>query len=339
MTGCDGHSGGPGPARSRVGVCGGPDPARAVSLTDVSTLNDLPAPSGEQWTIAAHGYEATVVEVGGGLRHLTHDERDLVFGYAVEAMADAARGHVLTPWPNRIDGGRYSFDGEDYLLAHTEPGLANASHGLVQWLAWDLVERSTHRLTVGVTLHPQPGWAWTLRVEMTYSLDPDGLTVTPNVTNLSSTACPFGFGAHPYLTAGESSLDDAALTLDVTTQLTVDERLIPTGRETSTHDFSGGLPLEGVSLDTCFTDIGVTDGRWRASVTSGSRTTTLWADASAYRYVQTFTGDGLPEPKNRRSGLAVEPMTCPANAFNTGEGLLTLAPGETWSAPFGITGA
>ena len=63
MTGCDGHSGGPGPARSRVGVCGGPDPARAVSLTDVSTLNDLPAPSGEQWTIAAHGYEATVVEV------------------------------------------------------------------------------------------------------------------------------------------------------------------------------------------------------------------------------------------------------------------------------------
>ena len=141
-------------------------------------------------------------------------------------------------------------------------------------------------------------------------------------------------------TAGAgNSLDDAALTLDVATQLTVDERLIPTGRETSTHDFSGGLPLEGVSLDTCFTDIGVTDGRWRASVTSGSRTTTLWADASAYRYVQTFTGDGLPEPKNRRSGLAVEPMTCPANAFNTGEGLLTLAPGETWSAPFGITGA
>lgn len=315
----------------------------------MSTLDVSPAPSGTQWTISANGYEATVVEVGGSLRLLTHDGRDVLHGYPEAAMADAARGHILTPWPNRIADGRYEFGGEEYLLPHTEPGLGNASHGLVRWLPWQLVERSAHRLTVGVTLHPQPGWAWTLRVEMTYSLDADGLMVVPNVTNLSDSPCPFGFGAHPYLTAGEANLDDVTLTANVATQLTVDDRLIPTGREAAEHDFSGGLPLAGVGLDTCFTDITPdADERWRVSVASVAandvtrpeavrRTTTLWADAQAYPYVQMFTGDGLPAPMNRRSGLAVEPMTCPANAFNTGDGLLTLAPGETWSAPFGIT--
>ena len=49
-----------------------------------------------------------------------------------------------------------------------------------------------------------------------------------------------------------------------------------------------------------------------------------------------FTGDALPEPERRRQGLAVEPMTCAPNAFNSGDGLLTLAPGETFRGQWGI---
>ena len=297
-----------------------------------------PAPSGEQWTIRADGYEATVVEVGGGLRALTHDRHPLVFGYPAEVMADAGRGQVLAPWPNRIRDGRYAFDGSAFVLPLTEPARGNASHGLVRWMPWRLLERSADRLSVGVTVHPQPGWAWTLRVEVTYALDEHGLRVTPSVTNLSSSPCPFGFGMHPYLTAGESTLDDVDLTMSATTQLDVDAQLIPTAREPVAQDFTDGRSLRGIGLDTCFTGLPTgDDGCWRVDVGSGGRTTTLWADAGAFPYVQLFTGDGLPEPKNRRSGLAVEPMTCPADAFNSGDGLLTLAPGRPWSASFGIS--
>ena len=319
-------------------------------------------PSGMQWHIRASGYEATIVEVGGGLRALRHDGEDIVHGYAEDTMADAARGHVLAPWPNRIAGGRYAFDGDTYLLPLTEPEHANAAHGLVRWQPWQLVEHATHRVTVGVTLHPQPGWAWTVRFEMTYVLGPDGLTITPRATNLSDTPCPFGFGMHPYLTAGESSLDDVTLTAPLDEALTVDERLIPVGREPASIDFTESASLRGVTLDTCFTGIGARPGsgmpsrpadaapradgaaassndaaRWEVSVSTSSRVTTLWADAREFGYLQLFTGDGLPEPKNRRSGLAVEPMTCPANAFNTGEGLMVLHPGRTWTASFGIS--
>jgi aldose 1-epimerase len=61
---------------------------------------------------------------------------------------------------------------------------------------------------------------------------------------------------------------------------------------------------------------------------------TLWLDDS-FCYVQVFTGDTLP-PAERRLGVAIEPMTCPANAFATGEALKILEPGETWQCQWGV---
>jgi aldose 1-epimerase len=90
-------------------------------------------------------------------------------------------------------------------------------------------------------------------------------------------------------------------------------------------------------LDTAFTDlVRDADGlvRVRLSAPAGPEVT-LWAD-EAYRWIQVFTGDGVPEPLRRRTGLAVEPMTAPPNALRTGEGLVTLRPGERHSARWGI---
>jgi len=47
--------------------------------------------------------------------------------------------------------------------------------------------------------------------------------------------------------------------------------------------------------------------------------------AAAHPYVMVFSGDSLPDV-DRRS-LAVEPMTCPPNAFRTRESLIVLDPG------------
>ena len=57
---------------------------------------------------------------------------------------------------------------------------------------------------------------------------------------------------------------------------------------------------------------------------------------AAYPYLQIFTGDTLPQPERRRTGLAVEPMTCAPDAFNSGEGLITLEPGQSHTAQWGI---
>lgn len=303
----------------------------------IESTADTAHPSGEQWVITHGPWRACIAEVGGSLRTLTHDGEDVVVGYDVDARADAARGHVLAPWPNRIRDGVYTFDGVERQLALTEPARHNASHGLTHWLPWQVVEHSGARLRVAITVHPQPGWDWTLRLETTYSVDDDGLTVTPSAHNLSGSPCPFGWGAHPYLTAGEASLDDTVVTAPVSRRLVTDEQLIPVGIEDADSQLAEGLALQGVTLDTCFTGLPLEDdGRWRVHVTRSERTTTLWADA-AFRYLQLFTGDNLPEPRRRRSGLAVEPMTCPADAFNSGDGLIVLAPGEFWSASFGIT--
>jgi aldose 1-epimerase len=43
------------------------------------------------------------------------------------------------------------------------------------------------------------------------------------------------------------------------------------------------------------------------------------------------------QPEDSEDGfLALEPQTCPANAFNSGEDLIWLESGQTWSASWGV---
>ena len=78
-------------------------------------------PSGEQHEIAYGARRAVIVEVGGGIR-----EYDPLFGYGIDEMSSAGRGQVLAPWPNRIEGGTYEWEGETLQLPLTEPSAGNA---------------------------------------------------------------------------------------------------------------------------------------------------------------------------------------------------------------------
>ena len=71
---------------------------------------------------------------------------------------------------------------------------------------------------------------------------------------------------------------------------------------------------------------------WRIGDGNG-RVVTLWVD-EGYPYLMLFTGDPLPDVDRR--ALAVEPMTCPPNAFRTGESLIRLAPGQSTASTWGI---
>ena len=95
--------------------------------------------TGSQYEIEAGDYRATVTELGAGLRELSFRGRPVIAGYQADELPPAGAGQLLTPWPNRIDGGRYVFDGTEQHLALTEPALGNAIHGLTRWMPWTVV--------------------------------------------------------------------------------------------------------------------------------------------------------------------------------------------------------
>jgi aldose 1-epimerase len=297
------------------------------------------SPSGEQFEIKLDEQRAVVTEVGGALRTYTVGDRSVLDGYGVDEMANSGRGQVLIPWPNRLQDGRYEFDGLEHQVPLNEIGRSNAIHGLVRWVSWSARERDAHRVVVGCVLHAQPGYPFTLDLEIEYSLSEGGLGVGTKATNVGATACPFGSGAHPYLTVGTETVDDVLLRIPAHTVLRADDRGIPVGSapvEGTDLDFRAARAIGAVKLDHGFTDLERGgDGLARVQLNDGAgrQAMTLWVDEN-YPYLMVFTGD-LPDVARR--GLAVEPMTCPPNAFRSGEALVTLEPGESHTAAWGVS--
>ena len=299
------------------------------------------APSGEQIEIAIGDQHAVVVEVGGGLRAYSAGGRQLVDGYGAEEMGSSGRGQVLIPWPNRLQDGSYEFDGRRHQLALNEPEHRNAIHGLVRWAAWTAAEREPHRAVMEHVLHPQPGYPFSLRLSVEYALTDGGLRVRTTATNLGTDPCPFGSGAHPYLTLGTATIDGLMLRAPGRTVLRSDERGLPIGADAVEHtqyDFRTPRPIGATRLDHAFTDLERdAEGLARVELRDPDHGTevSLWVDAS-YPYLMLFSGDTIADVRRRRRSLAVEPMTCPPNAFRTGEALIRLAPGASFTGTWGI---
>ncbi len=298
------------------------------------------APSGEQFTIRHGEMEATVVEVGGGVRSFRDAERDVLEPYAVDALCDGGRGQVLAPWPNRLADGRYTFDGADHQLALTEPAAHNAMHGLLRWQPWRSDGLDSDRVSMTTTLFPTPGYPFLLGMRVDYLLDDSGLTVTTTATNLGDRALPYGSGQHPYLAVGGGVLDECALRFEAETRITTDpERQLPIGSERvaeGAFDFREMRVLGDLAIDHAFTGLARdNDGAaWVHLTGTDGRTVAFWAGAG-YPLVQLYTADTLAPAKRRRS-LACEPMTCPPNALATGDGVIRLQPGQSSSAAWGV---
>jgi aldose 1-epimerase len=270
-------------------------------------------PSGKQYELRFEDQWACAVEVGGGLRAYTVEGKDILDGFEAHEMPRSGRGQVLAPWPNRIPGGEYTFDGETHQLPLTEPSAGNAIHGLVRWSLWTPREHSVDHVVLEHRLYPQPGYPFALHLELEYRLDAGGLTVTATAANTGDRACPFGLGFHPYV-KGAPTVDELVLHVPAS----------------SPADFERPRKIGDTALDTTFTGLERDADRLTRVRVDG---TLVWFDDS-FPYVQLFTGDPLPDVARR--SLAVEPMTCPPNAFRTGEGLIRLEPGERFHGRWGI---
>ncbi len=304
------------------------------------------AATGDQWVIGHGDDRAVVTEMGATLRSFTVGERPLIDGFASDEWSHGGRGQVLAPWPNRLGDGCYTFDGITAQAALDEPAAGNAIHGLVRWVPWRMVARAQNQVTMEYELRPSPGYPFTLRLSVEYRIGRDGLVVTTAAENTGSGNLPFGIGFHPYLTLGASSVDSWRLTVPASSRLISDERGLPVRKGPvggSEFDFSRGRLIGVTRLDTAFCDLR-RDGDGLARVEldlpegsgadGGEGGITLWMD-DHFKYAMVYTGDTLP-PEERRTALAIEPMTCPPDAFRSGTDVAVLAPGARWTGTWGI---
>lgn len=297
--------------------------------------------SGEQVLLHHGRYSAAIATVGAALRELTVDGRNLVVPFEADTIRPVFRGAILAPWPNRIVDGTYTFGGVDYQVPLTEPTRAHALHGLLAWTRWTVGSASESRAVLQTEVVATDGYPFPLDVSVTYELSDTGLTTTVTATNTGRGPAPFGTAAHPYLSAGTGHVDDWTLTLPAASYFEVTgERLLPKDVEPVTaregFDFRAPKVIGGLFVDHAFTELtrsddGVATVELRAPEGTGVQMT--WG--RELPWVQIHTAD-RPEAELNRLGLAVEPMTCPPDAFNSGTDLVILQPGASSSASWTI---
>jgi aldose 1-epimerase len=299
------------------------------------------SPSGQQYVLTSGDQQAVVTEVGAGLRAYTIGERDVVDGFAEDEMCSIGRGQLLLPWPNRIEDGQYEFAGRLHQTPITEPARNNALHGLTRWVNWTAVEQAQDRVLMSLVLHPQDGYPFTLHFDVDYRLSAGGLTIRTSASNVGQQAAPYGAGHHPYLTVG-TLIDQALLKMPALMRLETNDRLIPTGRVLpnggTAYDFLELRPIGSLRMDAGFANlVPDSDGLIRVHLQApgGDPRITLWMEP-AYKFLMVFTPDAIPDRDRRRGSIAIEPMTCAPNAFRSGDGLIVLQPGESWSGSWGI---
>lgn len=294
------------------------------------------SPTGRQITLRHGDVTAQVAQVGASIRSLEVAGVTIIPPYPLDKASPSCSGVVLAPWPNRVRDGIWQDGDTTRALAITEPALNNAIHGLLRFTAYEIEQTSDATATLRAQIVPQTGYPYLLETSVTYALSTDGVTVTHSVTNHSSSPAPFALGTHPFVTIGDVDARDLVLRLPAETYFETDDRLLPIGESPVNGgvDLREGQRLGNVSLDTGFATLHRdADGHVRTTLTApDGRTVTVW-QGEGFDYIQAFTTANYP---GQDLALAVEPMTAPAEAFNTGRGLRHLAPGETWTLEWGI---
>lgn len=297
----------------------------------------MSAPTGDQYLLTRGGSRAAITQVAAALREFSIDGVALVQPYPESSTPPFAAGIVLVPWPNRVADGQWNLDGVQQQLDLTEPARDNAIHGLLRFTGYRVLDRAEASVTLAATVFPQHGYPFHLETTVRYELVEDGLAVTHGVTNLSQRSAPVAIGTHPFLTIGDADPRQFVLTVHAGTRYEVDARLNPTGTVAVGGDFDlrGGRRVTELTLDTAFGDVATVDGVVASLRAADGREVRLLQDDN-HRFVQVFITPHFPKGDGHTLAVAIEPMTAPPNAFNSGEGLKWLEPGESWSVGWGI---
>ena len=316
---------------------------KSGKTTSVEKPPSPPLPlSGKQYEIAYGDQRAVITQVGATLRSYDVSGAPVIDGFSENEICQSAKGQILAPWPNRLRDGKYIFGNKSGTAAIDEPERHNAIHGLLRYYLWDLVTATQNYCRLQCHLAPQPAYPWWLEIQIEYRLTKSGLSVEVVASTPGEETAPFGIGFHPYLSTGRHDLDGCRIMVPASVVLPVDDRMIPEGQHDVTgsqYDLRTPTLIGDMSLDTAYTGLQRdADGMVRVKFepVGAERQVTLWMDSS-FKYVQVFTADTLPNKSERRRMIALEPMTCPANALQTHADIIELEPGKDFHARWGIS--
>lgn len=306
------------------------------------TCTTLPPRTGQQFSISHGDYRAIITELGATLRKLTYRGEDLIVSLGPDDVVSCCHGQILVPFPNRIEAGEYTFEGKTYTLPIDEHERNNAIHGYGYRSYWKLVSLAEDAVTLTWRSPNMAGYPFDIVVTATYSLADDGLHLTVSAFNNGDVDAPWALAIHPWLANGLNGYGDeidghnakCSLTLPGRTHVTVNENLIPTGTEPvdgTKYDLRKDTLLTEQPFDDAWTDLEHdSDGTVTAVFTRADGKKVRVGGDETVTSFQVCTGTGFPAFKHP-AGVAVEPQTAYANAFNTGKDLIAIKPKETSS--------
>lgn len=291
-------------------------------------------------------YVSVLPCMGGSINGMALSSGDklveIIDGYtsykdAQDNLMTTFKGSNLIPFPNRIADGKYSFQDRNLQLPLNFPQEKNAIHGLLFNTEFKVIDKEDGeigcKLIIEYTAEETEGYPYKYHQKISYSLlENHKFECKIKITNLMDHSIPVGHGWHPYFRLGESLVDNLLLKFPAEEVLDVNSRNIPTGKSKSYKEFNEFKPIQKTVLDNCFS-LPTKDEQALISIMDhdGKMGYTIWQETGKYKYnfLQVYT------PAHRKS-IAIEPMTCAPDAFNNKNGLIILAPLESFSARWGV---
>jgi aldose 1-epimerase len=231
---------------------------------------------------------------------------------------------LLTPWVNRVRNGNYSFKGKNYQLPINEPDLGNAIHGLLGRASFDVEQVSENSITLKHAYSgEEPNYPFPFTFRYTYTLQDSGsLEITFEAKNTGTSSLPFACGWHPYFSFPDTSAEDLEIKFKPISRFLSDSQMIPLQEENlngkqhfkfATEKIDHVFRLESQEKHiTEFID------------TKHQKSLFLEQSSIQFPFLVVFQPVGY-------TSVAIEPMTANTDAFNTGDGLVELAPEEVFS--------
>lgn len=243
------------------------------------------------------------------------------------------KGSKLSPFPNRVKAGEYNFGGTTYQLPINEVGGNNNLHAFLHNRRFQVEEIKNGDTQAELVLSydyrgEEQGYPFFYKLELVYVFGNQGVSIRTNITNTDNKTIPIGDGWHPYFHF-ENGIKDVEMKFGPAKRLSSNMGNVLG----DTHGYESGLTLDDVEIDDCFE---ISDETLKLyEITLRDKTNGISVNlsqengANKYKYFQIYT------PPSRKQ-IALEPVTCPPNALNTGEGLIELQKNQNIQMSFGI---
>ena len=231
---------------------------------------------------------------------------------------------LLTPWVNRVRNGNYSFKGKNYQLPINEPALGNAIHGLLARAPFSIIQQSSDSITLEHTYKgEEPNYPFPFTFQYLYTLTDDGaLELTFETQNTGSTSLPFACGWHPYFQFPDTTVADLSIKFHPLSRFLSDSQMIPLKEENTSGQTEFIFSQEKV--DHVFRLAPMEKHLTEFIDNKHQRSLYIEQSSVQFPFLVVFQPEGY-------TSVAIEPMTANTDAFNTGDGLIELAPAEVFS--------